>query len=597
MLIYLLKSGLCLLILFGFYKLCLENENFHKIKRVYLLGALILAFSLPLITLTYQVEVEPVPDPSGFEEVNFTGSKLENKSEVWDNLYIIAISIYLLGFLFFGYRFFKNLRSLLTQAWKNEKIRELNYIFILLGQKLVPFSFLNYIFLNRTEFKKDEISQAVIEHEKAHVNQKHSLDLLFIEILQVIFWFNPLFYWIKRSIKLNHEFLADSEVLAKDFNALEYSNILFNYSSGYHHNALASPLNHSLIKKRIIMITKDFSIKKLLLRAGLFLPVLGGCIFLFNNEIVAKPVYVSDYSVKQGGNIEIPFEAKTGFLTSDNVPETMAVVQDLELKIKVDGEKVWVNGQETDLENFSKKIDQVTGELSKAELKELNLSMKLIDTREEFMKNLDREFSKTRLASVSGRSVLPPPPPMPPDPGAAPPPPEPGNEIISVPPPPKPGNEIVEIDKERNIKKQEAHLREREERLKARKNELETSQKLSETEKKRRLQELEDEEKRLLARQTALEQRHAHLIEREAIEVERRAREVEREARIRERNHQELPAPPPPPKVHYPENATYYLNDNQISRQKALELIKEGKTTQVNIQQSSYGKDVVRIYN
>ena len=404
MLIYVLKSGLCLLILFSFYRLCLENENFHRLKRFYLITALILSFSLPLISISYQVEVQNLANLNTYKEISYQTNSSKTAISGWQySPYMLGL-VYALGLLFFGFRFFNNLRSLLLQARNNEKVMEPGYIFILLGQRLHPFSFFRYIFLNKKEFKKERISQEVIEHEKAHVDQKHSVDLLFIELLQVVFWFNPIFIWIKRSMKLNHEFLADQTVISKRNNPLEYSNILYNYSSGHHYNTLSSPMSQSLIKKRIIMITKTFSMKKLLLRIGLLLPVLALCIYFFSNEIKAKPVLATSTSGL--------YLAEKSFQEPDLV------------SIKIEEDELYLDEKKIDLKEFRSQLDQKLAGFSDQRVKDMNLKMKIINPKESFLNKVNQEFSKTRLANLTGQSLLPAPPPMPPKPANAPMPPK-----------------------------------------------------------------------------------------------------------------------------------------------------------------------------
>ncbi|MGK0251479.1 MAG: hypothetical protein ACI81G_000917, partial [Gammaproteobacteria bacterium] len=122
-----------------------------------------------------------------------------------------------------------------------------------------------------------------------HVRQKHSLDILFIEFLQVVFWFNPLFWLSKKSIKLNHEFLADRGALENDSDVYHYQNILLSYASSTDHAALESPFNYSLTKKRILMLSNTMSRKRAIVSALLLVPVLTGCVLAFNNAIVAVP--------------------------------------------------------------------------------------------------------------------------------------------------------------------------------------------------------------------------------------------------------------------------------------------------------------------
>ena len=290
MIAYIIKSILCLLVLWGFYKLALEREAANNFKRFYLLASLIVAVTLPLITLTYTVEVtqeQLTQLPVAFQNFDQV-TRIERAQPInWTPL--VLGSIYTLGFLIFSIRFVRNLYRLHYKINHNEKVKEPSHINVLLTQKIVPHSFLKYIFLPKTDFKHNQIAPEILSHEQAHVTQKHSWDILFIEFLQVIFWFNPLLIFIKKSMALNHEFLADQAALKNQTDTYKYTNLLFQYSGGTNHTALSSPINYSLTKKRIVMLSQSFSTKKLVTRLALLLPILALCIYFFNQEIVAKP--------------------------------------------------------------------------------------------------------------------------------------------------------------------------------------------------------------------------------------------------------------------------------------------------------------------
>ncbi|MDP5045204.1 MAG: M56 family metallopeptidase, partial [Leeuwenhoekiella sp.] len=289
------------MILWGFYKITLEQQAAHQFKRFYLLGSLVLALALPLITLSYTVAVEPQPavEQVAFDTIAVTDEVNTSIEETIHWTPILIGSIYAAGVLLFGFRFLGNLYRLREKVTYNERVKTKSHINVLLLEKIVPHSFLNYIFLPKNDFKNNAIAPEVLAHEQAHVSQKHSWDILFIEVLQVVFWFNPLLILLKKSIALNHEFLADSAALSQNKNVENYTNLLFTYSGSSHHTALSSPINYSLTKKRIIMLSKTRSVKKLATRLALFVPVLALCIYFFNQEIVAKPVEIQKLESQQ----------------------------------------------------------------------------------------------------------------------------------------------------------------------------------------------------------------------------------------------------------------------------------------------------------
>ncbi|WP_405251024.1 M56 family metallopeptidase [Dokdonia sp. Asnod3-C12] len=288
-LIYLLKSALCLGILFGFYKLALEGKAMHHFKRFYLLASLVFSFTIPLITFTYQAENAPQITPI-FQEYVETVSAPNEVPEVTEVDYTNTViwGIYLLGIFIFGTRFIINLVRLKRKINQAELHPSSHFTLALLEQVMVPHSFLKWIFVNRQSYTQQEIAPEVLAHEATHVRQKHSLDIIAIEFIQVIFWFNPLVWLFKSSIKLNHEFLADQGAIVGKSNIAIYQNILLSYASSTHHTALESPFNYSLTKKRIVMLSQSFSRKKVLLRALLLIPIIGLCVLFFNQAIVAQ---------------------------------------------------------------------------------------------------------------------------------------------------------------------------------------------------------------------------------------------------------------------------------------------------------------------
>lgn len=301
--IYLLKSTLCLGILFGFYKLALEHKAMHQFKRFYLLASLIFALTIPLMTFTYTTTQIPedvwVTDFAQAYEATDTYIPLTPEIEASTPILPTVLwSLYGLGVLLFGSRFVLNLFRLKRKIDDAETLPKQDFTLALLPQTIVPHSFFKWIFLSRKRYEKGEVAPEVLAHEATHVRQKHSLDILFIEFLQVLFWFNPLFWLSKKSIKLNHEFLADRGALENDSDVYHYQNILLSYASSTDHAALESPFNYSLTKKRILMLSTTMSRKRAIVSALMLVPVLTGCVLAFNNAIVAIPTTSSSHPIE-----------------------------------------------------------------------------------------------------------------------------------------------------------------------------------------------------------------------------------------------------------------------------------------------------------
>jgi hypothetical protein len=301
--IYVLKSALCLAIFFVFYKAFLESTSVHHFKRFYLLASVLISLGIPFITFTTYVETPVVSTISNI-------SILETGTVVEDRLNYSAIvlwTIYGLGVIYFGLKFIGNLRSMIWKIRSNPKRRSHRIINVLLSEKVVPHTFFNYIFFNKERFENHEIPAEVIEHEETHAREKHSLDILIIELCRVVFWFNPLFYYIRHSVKLNHEFLADRSVLKSGADTGAYQKTLLAYSSNASSPQLANSINYSFIKKRFTVMKTKTSKRGIWIRSFLILPLLAIALYSFSSRElvpVEEKVISENISIQQSATRE-----------------------------------------------------------------------------------------------------------------------------------------------------------------------------------------------------------------------------------------------------------------------------------------------------
>jgi len=274
-----------------FYKLFLEKENMHMFKRFYLLLSVLISIGIPFITVTQFVEV---PVKLNDLVISNTTNPITIQEESVSYLPIILWSIYVVGVLIFSLKFIFNLSKISLKIKRNPKLKTQKSIHVLLEELIVPHTFLSYIFLNKTHFETQQIPAEVLIHEEAHVIQKHSLDILFIELFQIAFWFNPLIYLLKKSIKLNHEFLADQEVINKGVTLSKYQQILLAFSSNALEPQLATAINYSSIKKRFTVMKTSSSKTGIWLRSIVLLPLLAILIYSFSTkEVIEKEIGTS----------------------------------------------------------------------------------------------------------------------------------------------------------------------------------------------------------------------------------------------------------------------------------------------------------------
>ena len=289
MILYLLKSGILLLVFYAVYKLWLENEKMFRFNRIYLLGSLVFSFVIPLQLISI---ASGFSNKIGFIQLEELVIQKSNANaemiSVNDFVFVLIGIVYTFIVLMLTirlvlnlYSFYKRIKNNQVEFIQGEKI-------VLIEQPILPHSFWKSIFINKNEFEKGKIPSELIAHEKAHLDQKHTLDILFIEVLQIVFWFNPLLVFYKKAIKLNHEFLAD-EAVNKQFGSVKsYQNLLLDFASNKNTVALASNINYLITKKRLLMMTKKESPIKIVLKVFSVGVVYALLLFVFSTKATAQ---------------------------------------------------------------------------------------------------------------------------------------------------------------------------------------------------------------------------------------------------------------------------------------------------------------------
>ena len=283
---FLIKSAIVMAVLLGLYYLLFEREKMHNFNRFYLLSALVVSLALPFITvITYIEKVEVLAVQPFISSPVTTGIVPDQPI---DYLFYIGWSIYSIITFILIIRFVKNIMSFIRKASVNPTVKMKNATLVLLEEKALPYTFLNYIFINRMEHESRLIEEELYTHELTHVRQRHTLDILCIEALKTIFWFNPLLYFYKKAIQLNHEFLADEKVIDTTANTVYYQNLLLEKATVGTTFSMASNLTFSLTKKRFLMMTKTTSTKKAGFLKAAIIPVFTALLMLICSETVAQ---------------------------------------------------------------------------------------------------------------------------------------------------------------------------------------------------------------------------------------------------------------------------------------------------------------------
>lgn len=258
---YLLKTIIYSGVLIAVYKLLLEKEKMHRFNRIYLIVAAAISFIAPLIEIEVAGQTtEHLPElfTAPLEIITLTGnSTVTGIASEKNFLPPLTATIYCLISLTFLVRFCINVTAILRKAKRSGAIPWHGAHLILLTGQPSSYSFFNFIFLDKQTYNNGGISNDILQHELAHMRQKHSLDIIFIELLRIFAWWNPFITLFLRAIRLNHEFLADESVVRRSRNATAYQRLLLSFASGKNNYHLTSAFNYSITKKRLIMITKS----------------------------------------------------------------------------------------------------------------------------------------------------------------------------------------------------------------------------------------------------------------------------------------------------------------------------------------------------
>ena len=287
---FLLKSSISLLALLIFYHLVLEKEKMHQFNRFYLLFGIVFSFVLPFITIEIIGEtIAPIQQSYTYAaQENLTVTKITEIKETIDYKPIILWILYGLVTSILLFRYVRNILKIVSNIKSNLIVEYKNAKLVLLAEQTPPHTFLNYIFLNKTDHQNRKIDEELYTHELIHVNQNHTLDVLLIETMKTVFWFNPIFIFYKKAIQLNHEFLADEKVVNAYNDIPFYQNLLLAHANTNPTFGLTSNLNYSITKKRFIMMTKTVSKTKVLLFKIALLPLFSGLIFFICVESIAQ---------------------------------------------------------------------------------------------------------------------------------------------------------------------------------------------------------------------------------------------------------------------------------------------------------------------
>ena len=278
---YLLESGICFGILYFFYVSALQGSTFFNANRAYLLVAATLSWLIPL--LTFAPDVPPIYGNPVMAGLPRTITVME--TQVAAEQYRISPSdvvlwLYLAGVLFFGLRFAVRFSRLWWRVFVTDKKPFAGHWRMETHGRLPTFSFFNFLFWDGSQTLSQAEECQILRHELVHIQEKHSWDVLYAELLKIVFWINPAMHLLKKDLQTLHEYRADA-VVSREFGNPAYTSILIASFFRQLECDFSHFFNQSSIRQRTAMLQKPASARLRLSAFAFALPLVGVLLFAF----------------------------------------------------------------------------------------------------------------------------------------------------------------------------------------------------------------------------------------------------------------------------------------------------------------------------
>ena len=314
-LIYDAKVAVLITVFYMFYRLMLSRETFHRVNRVVLLLTAVASFVLPLCVITMHKTVTLEATPM----VTVGDIQVETVAEAPSAPWQLLLSVlFIIGMVL---TLFHTLSSVL-KVWllirKSERhpLPDGTILCVTGNAEVSPFSWMHYIVMNRSDY--EEHNAAILAHERGHIRLRHSWDLLLVDLLTALQWFNPAMWMLRQDLRAIHEYEADGAVLSQGINARQYQYLLITKAVSIGGYSIANGISHSTLKNRITMMLHKKSQRTSLLKLLALLPIVGTALAL-NAETI------TDYRYEEPQKKIIKKGKKNTTVKTDTVNELVVV--------------------------------------------------------------------------------------------------------------------------------------------------------------------------------------------------------------------------------------------------------------------------------
>ena len=285
-LIYDAKVAVLIVVFYMFYRLLLSKETFHRVNRVVLLSTAVLSFLLPLcvITMHKTVVLDAVPMVSvGDVQMEVAA---DEQPALWQ--YVLPL-LYIIGVVVVLSHTLLSVWKVMMLVRRSERHPQADGTTIcVVPDKVPPFSFCSFIVMNRSDYNIAD--SAILAHERGHIRLHHSCDVLLVDLLTALQWFNPAMWMLRADLRAIHEYEADGAVLSLGINARQYQYLLITKAASIGGYSIANGISHSTLKNRITMMLQKKSPRRSFMKLLALIPIISVALAL-NAETVNDYIY------------------------------------------------------------------------------------------------------------------------------------------------------------------------------------------------------------------------------------------------------------------------------------------------------------------
>ena len=300
---YDLKVAVLVAVFYMFYRLLLSRETFHGINRMVLLLTAVASFVLPLCVITIHKTVV-INHAEADVAIGYLSAEVVDDAAMpfWQ---MAAIAAFFIGMIVtLGYTIMSVVRVwLLIQRSEQHQQADGTVVCVAPGD-VSPFSWMKYIVLSRSDYEANDAS--ILAHERGHIRRHHSLDLLLVDSLTALQWFNPAMWMLRQDLRAIHEYEADAAVLSQGINMRQYQYLLIQKAVSQCGYSVANGISHSTLKNRINMMLHKNSSRASLLKLLALTPIVGMTLALnaetVNDYVMEQPQNQTKAKVVKKGN-------------------------------------------------------------------------------------------------------------------------------------------------------------------------------------------------------------------------------------------------------------------------------------------------------